>query len=347
MSGTSFDGVDASIIETDGENFIKHIKSVTIEYCKQEKDIYHSQNLQKFQTLAKAINNKHILSIKRVIKEACLNKNDIDIIGVHGQTLIHRPQERWSWQYIDNDMLLKKFKKIVVSDFRLKDINYGGQGAPLVPIFHNALIKNKKNNSYPCLMINIGGVTNVTVINTNNNFYGYDIGPGNGPLDKICKERLSLDMDKEGKLALEGKVNIKIASEIKKKILKIDQNSYDRKELDLLCTTETGKLNTSDALATLCYLISDLIRTKIRKYKPKKIILLGGGRKNLAIKSNLNKIFGETVSSAEEFGVDGDSIESQAFAYLAVRSLLGLPYTFKETTSVMTPLSGGVLHNYI
>ena len=345
MSGTSFDGVDASLIKTDGKNFIQHIHSITTNYNEEERKIYSFPLFQNYHLITKKINQTHKKAIKRLLKESEVNIKNIDIIGVHGQTFAHKPNEKWSWQYIDHNYLLKEFKTKIVTDFRLKDLNFGGEGAPIVPIFHNAVFKNTKKSGFPLALVNIGGVSNVTIID-GYNFYGFDIGPGNGPSDRISNERFNKKMDRGGKLALKGTIKKSVALDIIKTIKKISNKSYDRKELDVLCLKKTNKLKPENSLATMAFVVSELIKLKIKKFHPKKVILLGGGRKNLAIRSNLESTFKEDILAAEDYNINGDSVESQAIAYLAVRSLLGLEYTFRQTTNVISSLSGGVLHNY-
>ena len=263
---------------------------------------------------------------------------------MHGQTIRHKPEERWSWQEINSKKFAKEFKTNVISDFRLNDILRGGEGAPLVPIYHANIVKSLLLE-FPIAIINIGGVCNVTVVKENGSFLGFDIGPGNGPIDKITLNKFKLNYDIDGKLSKLGNINKSI---IKKIICEINnlpsKRSYDRKELDDICLKNVDKIKPTDALATITRSIADLIFQKINKYKPKKLILVGGGRKNLTLKSHLNKLFKKTVISAEEVGWDGDSLEAQAFAYLAVRCFLGLPITFPYTTGISKASSGGVLH---
>ena len=345
MSGTSFDGVDVSLIKTDGRNYVKHIYSASEEYSEAEKKIYNSPFIENYHKIKDIINFKHKKAIKQLINRQKIDLKKIDIIGLHGQTIKHKPSEGWSWQYINPKYFLNEFRTKIITDFRLKDINNGGDGAPIVPYFHHIMIKRLQKISYPIALINIGGVSNATIITDKNTFFGYDIGPGNGPLDSITTSRLKINMDKDGFLATKGSINYSLANEIINYIKKMNQKSFDRNELDNICLEKTNNLNTNDALATISFVISELIIFKLKKFRPKKMLLLGGGRKNLAIKSLLEKNFKGDVLIAEQLNFDGDSFESQAIAYLAVRSFLGLEYTFKETTNVRHPVSGGVLHN--
>ena len=344
MSGTSFDGVDAAIIKTDGKQKIEFVDSIFIPYLKKERKLYECSLIKNYIKILDFINNKHIKAIKSLLKKAKLKYENIDIIGLHGQTIRHKPEERWSWQEINSKKFVKEFQTNVISDFRLNDILKGGEGAPLVPIYHANIVKSLLLE-FPIAIINIGGVCNVTVVKENGSFLGYDIGPGNGPIDKITLSKFKLNYDVDGKLSKLGNINKSI---IKKIICEINnlpsKRSYDRKELDDICLKNVAKIKPYDALATITRSIADLIFQKINKHKPKKLILVGGGRKNLTLKSHLNKLFKKTVISAEEVGWDGDSLEAQAFAYLAVRCFLGLPITFPSTTGISKASSGGVLY---
>ena len=196
-------------------------------------------------------------------------------------------------------------------------------------------------------VLNVGGVSNVTIVKNDGSFVGFDIGPGNGPMDSIVLNKLNLDFDKGGEISQIGKINHMISKRIIKKIEKlVTKRSYDRNVLDEICIKETSNMNVEDALATILDSISELTYKKIKNFKLSKIILVGGGRKNLTLKRFLNKKFKDIVFDAEDMGWEGDSIEAQAFAYLAVRCYLGLNITFPETTGVSFPLSGGVIYSY-
>ena len=347
MSGTSFDGVDAALIKTDGESYIKFIGSTFLAYSKKEKSLYKSSILKNINTLTKAIDKKHIEVIHKLLIQHDIDISSIDLIGLHGQTFMHKPEEKWSWQYINSDRLIREFKTNIISDFRLNDLNNGGEGAPLVPIFHAVITKKLIKTKSSIAVLNIGGVCNVTIVRHDGSFIGFDIGPGNGPIDSIVANKVNLEFDKDGKISKRGTINQNISKRI---ILEIEQlglkRSYDRKVLDQICIKATNDMNIHDALATTLNSISELIYKKINIFNVAKIILVGGGRKNLTLKYLLNKKFKDIVLDAEDVGWEGDSIEAQAFAYLAARSYLGLHITFPETTGVKSPLSGGVLHTY-
>ena len=265
---------------------------------------------------------------------------------MHGQTFFHNPNAKWTWQYINSKKIVRYFKTNVVSDFRIADINKGGEGAPLVPIFHKNLML-QKNSNLPVGVLNLGGVSNITIIKSNNYFLGFDTGPGNGPLDLLVYKKLKLSMDKNGNIAARGKINKEIKEQTLGLLRKnINSVSFDRKKLDMICLTYMDSLEISDALATLVDLITEIIYLKVQKYNLNKIIVTGGGRKNKELIKSLQKKLAVDVLISENIDLDGDSIEAEAFGYLAVRSLLGKPYTFKNTTGVSKSTKGGVLYYY-
>ena len=346
MSGTSFDGVDAAIIRTDGKDYVKYIDSTFVPYKKKIRELFNISILKNYKILTKSINTSHINAINFLLNKNNLKISDIDVIGLHGQTFAHKPEESWSWQYINVEKFIKTFKTNIITDFRLNDINCGGNGAPLVPIYHSTFVR-KTYNKYNMAIINIGGVCNATIIKDDGTFIGFDIGPGNGPIDKIVFDKLNLDFDPNGNISKEGTPNLAISDNIINAIQQLSsKRSYDRAVLDKICIKNTIDLGIKDALATIVNCITDLIYKKINCFNLKKIILVGGGRKNFTLKDYLNKKFDGKVISAEEVGWDGDSLEAQAFAYLAVRSLNGLSFTYPHTTGVKSPISGGVLHSY-
>ena len=343
MSGTSFDGVDAAIIKTDGQYYVKRIKTSFIKYNDSERALYQNSILKNYKKITKVIDNKHKQVIKKILKKF---DHKVDIIGLHGQTFFHCPNLGWTWQYINSKKIMRYFKTNVVSDFRVADINKGGEGAPLVPIFHKNLIL-QKNLDLPVGVLNIGGVSNITIIKSKNDFLGFDTGPGNGPLDLLIYNRLKISMDKNGSIANKGRINNKI----KKKTIDLFRKnfktlSFDRKSLDKVCLTFMDSLDIKDALATLVAIIIEIIYIKVKKYNLKKIIVTGGGRKNFALVKNLQSKFAAKILVAEDINLDGDSLEAEAFAYLAVRSLLGKSFSFKNTTGVSKNSSGGILFYY-
>ena len=343
MSGTSFDGVDAAIIKTDGKYFIKKLETSYIKYNYSEKALYQNSILKNYKKITNIIDTKHKQVIEKILKNF---GKKVDIIGLHGQTFFHNPTAKWTWQYINAKKIMQHFKTNVVSDFRIFDINNGGEGAPLVPVFHKNLILQEKLD-LPVGVLNLGGVSNITIVKNTKEFLGFDTGPGNGPLDLLIYKRLKITMDKNGDIANTGKINKKI-KEKTIDLLKenIQSRSFDRNKLDEICLTYIESLDIKDALATLIDAITEMIYLKVKKYYLKKIIVTGGGRKNRVLLKSLQRKLPFDVVVAENINLDGDSLEAEAFGYLAVRSILGRPYTFKNTTGVSKSTSGGILFNY-
>ena len=343
MSGTSFDGVDAAIIKTDGQSYIKRIETSFIKYSNSEKALYQASILKNYKKITNIIDNRHIQAIGKILKKF---SKKVDVIGLHGQTFFHNPSSGWTWQYINSKKIMQHFKTNVVSDFRIADINKGGEGAPLVPIFHKNLIL-QKSLDLPVGVLNIGGVSNITIIKDKKDFIGFDTGPGNGPLDLLMYNRYKISMDENGNIANTGHIN----NRVKEKTLNLFKKnfrtlSFDRTNIDKTCLTYMASLDTKDALATLVDIVTEIIYMKVKMFNLKKIIITGGGRKNKALIKSLQSKFAAKVLIAENIDLDGDSLEAEAFGYLAVRSILGKPYTFKSTTGVIKNSSGGILFYY-
>ena len=353
MSGTSADGVDASIIQSDGDTKYKVILD---KYFKYDQNIYENiHNLKdqitdkrdlkslskKIQFLENEITLFHANVVNKIIKESKLN---IDFVGFHGQTIFHNAKEKISKQLGNGKLLSKLTKKTIIYDFRQNDLKNGGHGAPFTPIFHK-LLKKKFNIKY-AKFINIGGITNITSIKNNSNMSGTDIGPGMCLIDQWVRKKSKNNYDKGGLIAKSGKVNILILNKLLRNFYEKENNlskgpiqSFDTKHFNF---SMVKNLSLKDGTATLTEFTAQIIITFLKStdfYKDK-IILCGGGRKNnYLVKRLKNKI--NNIKLIDEYKVDGDFVESQAFAYLAVRSYLKLPISFPETTGVRKPCTGG------
>ena len=352
MSGTSLDGIDASIIKSDGENFIKTIDNMHFEYdyqfkSKLKKTVNTVISKKQFSTLSEKIKKieeeltlKHAEACKLIIKK---NKNiKIDFLGFHGQTILHRPNKGYSIQ-IGNSNLLSKIMNIpVISEFRKNDILNGGQGAPLAPLYHQVIL-NKIKAKLPAVVINIGGISNITYMKKNKKLISFDCGPGNYLIDEWIRKKLRKEFDKNGYQAKKGKVNKKIL----KKLL---QDPYYKKnypkslDVKYFNLKKLKGLNTKDGSATLSMLTVETILNAINNFKnyPKILLITGGGRKNKFIFKNIKKKVKCPIYSVDHFKIDGDYVESQAFAYLSIRSYLKKNITFPNTTGVKKPCVGGI-----
>ena len=352
MSGTSMDGVDASIINSDGE--LKY-KVISNKYFQYNEDLYgeltslrdkinSSKDIKTLsndlESVEKEITTFHAKAVHEMIKESSVK---IDFIGFHGQTIFHNPDEKISKQLGDGKLLSKLTKKAVVYDFRQNDLNNGGQGAPLSPVFH-MLLKNKYKLKLPLVILNIGGIANVTGIDLEGHMYSQDVGPGNCLIDQWIRQNSEKKYDDKGEIAKSGKINKIILNQALENFSYNNSlKSYDVKDFD---TSFVRGLSLEDGAATLTEYTSKILQDhlKISFDGPNENILVtGGGRKNKFLVKSIEEKINIPIKLVDDFGIDGDFVESQAFAYLAVRSFLGLPISYPETTGCKEPCTGGVI----
>ena len=359
MSGTSGDGVDASIIRSNGINQYELIKDKYFEYdLRIYKDIHNlKEKIHKIEHLKKykdEINNlERNITIfhAEIIKELNISKNTI--IGFHGQTIYHNPDKKVSRQLGNGKLLNQLTNKNIVFNFRKNDILNEGQGAPLTPVFHH-LISNIKKIKLPVCFLNIGGISNITIVKDIENLselISKDIGPGNCLIDAWVRKNSNRKFDENGKLASSGAKNEIIfeqaqelyANRNNKKKLSFDINDFD--------ISFVRGLNLSDGVATLtdftASIIGEELSLSLNRFKQKtlEILICGGGRKNKVllkkIQENISPNF--NLKLVDDYKINGDFIESQAFAFLAIRSFLGLPISFPGTTGCKEACTGGEL----
>ncbi|MDA9701952.1 anhydro-N-acetylmuramic acid kinase [Candidatus Pelagibacter sp.] len=370
MSGTSMDGVDLSVIKSDGNDQFSSIYDIYKEFddglYKQlislRDKISNFKDLKTHSIEIDDIEKKFTLFNSHLINEVIADINeDIDLIGFHGQTVFHDPKIQISKQLGDGRLLSSLFKKIVINNFRQNDLNHGGQGAPLTPIFHSLISKIIQKNfklKLPINIINIGGITNITQIkedlNNSVNFFAYDIGPGNCLIDDWVRNFKDLKFDKDGNYANIGKVDDLILNQaIDNFEFKSYETSLDVKDFD---TSFVKGLSFEDGCATLtkftAYLIADGLRkiNKQNNINPHHYIICGGGRKNKSLMQSIENYMvnkNVIIKDIDYYNFDGNFIESQAFAYLAIRSYLKLPISFPSTTRSKKAISGGdILQNF-
>jgi len=359
MSGTSGDGVDASIINSDG---IDQYSEVINKYFKYDQKIYNNlhnlrEKILKQNDLRKSENEINILEKEitlfhaKIVKETLnLVDKDIDFIGFHGQTIYHNSSEKISRQIGDGNLLSQLTKKTVIYDLRQNDIKNGGEGAPLTPIFHKMIAKQKKIR-LPVCILNIGGISNVTAIENydKNNFISKDLGPGNCLIDTWVRNNTKNKYDKDGKIAKSGKIDELILNQALDNFdVRVNEEKLSFDINDFTVDFVRG-LNLEDGAATLTSFTGKVIGEGLFNFlsKPKneiwKVLISGGGRKNMTlieiIKKNTPKNL--NIQFIDDYGVDGDYVESQAFAYLAIRSFLKLPISFPQTTGCKKPSIGG------
>jgi anhydro-N-acetylmuramic acid kinase len=345
MSGTSLDGVDAAIIDTDGIR----IQSIGHNFSYQ----YEPQLREKIRTILngkgdvseieKLLTIEHANVVKSLLKQSKLSPENIDVIGFHGQTIKHDPDNGITVQIGDGALLAKLTGINVVNDFRTNDVKNGGQGAPLVPLYHAALAKNAE---LPVAIVNIGGVGNVTWIGAGeNNLLAFDTGPGNALIDDWVLQHSGANFDKGGKVAARGIADKKILEHLlsHQYFKKIPPKSLDR---NTFVSDIISGLNLEDGAATLTAFTIHSIANADQHFPQaaKAWYITGGGRHNDFIMSGLQAEISAPVNKIEALGYNGDMLEAEAFGFLAVRSLYDLPLSLPTTTGVKKPLTGGVLH---
>ncbi len=350
MSGTSMDGVDASIIESNGTNEYSIKLDQYFEYGDKTRKklinirdkIYSANDLKVYSKGVRALEREITLFHANVVNEIISkSKERIDLLGFHGQTIFHDPNKKISKQLGDGNLLSKLTKKQVVYNFRQKDLENGGQGAPLAPIYHKLIAKNlKKNIKLPIIILNIGGIANITLINKNYKIMSMDIGPGNCLIDKWIRNNSEKNFDKNGDIAKSGKIDKFILDQTIDNFYYNESNqnkSLDINDFDIFFAKG---LSLEDGAATITELTANILSKKLLD---KDIYICGGGRKNKFLIDSIQKKIKKKIFLIDSVGIDGSFIESQAFGYLAIRSYLGLPISFPETTGCNKPCNGGVI----
>ena len=362
MSGTSADGVDASIIKSDGESNYEVIKDQYFEYNNEIYQKIHSlkekineiRDLEKFRKDLKELERKITLFHANVVDN--FNKYKLDLVGFHGQTIFHDSQKKVSKQLGDGKLLSQLTKKNIVYNFRQNDIKNGGEGAPLAPIFHQIVVTNKKID-LPVCILNIGGISNITIVKEPVGSFGFtsrDIGPGNCLIDSWVRNNSEKKFDEDGFFAAKGNRNEIIFEQAQELFSnRPNQNffSFDVNDFDVSfargLSLEDGATTLTDFTASIISGALLSISSNLKK-DVSKVLVCGGGRKNKVLiekikKNTLPKL---NIQSIDDYGVNGDNVESQAFAFLAIRSIKRLPISFPETTGCAEPVSGGEIIKY-
>ena len=359
MSGTSMDGVDLSLIKTDGEKYSKIIFEKSYEYSlnyryKLKKLIKNLPINKKKQLLyAKKnevfINNNFIKYITDFIKLIKQKNNKIDLIGLSGQTIFHNPDKKYSIQLGSGKKIYQKLKIPIIVNFRQNDLLNGGQGAPIGSFYHKSILDKIRKKA--CI-INLGGIANITFANKKE-LISYDMGPGNALIDDLSNYYYKKKFDRNGLIAKKGKLIKEILYQYKQDIFfkKKYPKSLDRNYFNIffkkLIKYEANNAIHTASIMTVYGIIKglNLIMKKIEL-----VILTGGGRKNLFIKKFLEKslkLKKINIINIENFGLNGDMVEAQMFGYLAVRSLKKLPLSTPNTTGITKQSSGGLMYGKI
>ncbi|BBK32507.1 anhydro-N-acetylmuramic acid kinase [Allostella humosa] len=341
MSGTSLDGVDAALIETDGQRVRRLGHAVTVPYAPDFRERLRAVLGDRGDVAgaARELTLRHGEAVGRLLDLAGVAAADVAVVGFHGQTILHRPADRLTRQIGDGALLAKLTGITVVDDFRSADVAAGGEGAPLVPVYHRALAAGLER---PLAVLNIGGVANVTWIGPDDDLVAFDTGPGNALVDDWVMATTGRPFDEGGSLAAAGRVD----GDVLKRLLahpyftRPAPKSLDRDELG---RREWAHLSPADGAATLAAFTVEAVAAgqDLCPAAPSRWLVGGGGRHNQVLLDGLRQRLGVPVEPVEAVGWDGDALEAEAFAFLAVRSLRGLPLSLPRTTGVPQPMAGG------
>jgi anhydro-N-acetylmuramic acid kinase len=353
MSGTSMDGIDLAFIETDGENVVTPLGASETSYSENQRQLLReaitvAADWKMGDPMPKAVADAEALvttahgqAVRSFMEKQGLSSIDVDLIGFHGQTVLHQPDRRRTVQIGVGAELAKMTGIDVVNDFRAADVAAGGQGAPFAPLFHKALASSMKND-FPIAVLNLGGVGNVTWLGADDDILAFDTGPANGLIDDWVHQSGAGSMDIDGEIAAKGAIDERVLAEM------LDQPFFDLappKSLDRLdfSMAPVSGLSLEDGAATLTAFTAACV-ARSREHMstlPSRWIVCGGGRKNPTLMQMLSERLNCPVDPAEAVGWRGDELEAEAFAYLAIRSVHGLPLSLPGTTGVPEPQMGG------
>jgi anhydro-N-acetylmuramic acid kinase len=361
MSGTSHDGVDLALIDTDGEAIGRFGPTGYRSYSDDERALLRrataaAANLTdrtgRPEVVAEAeelVTRAHAEAVETFLAANGMTPADVAVVGFHGQTVLHRPERRLTVQLGDGHSLARRLRIAVVYDFRAADVAAGGEGAPLAPLFHRALVR-KLPLSPPVAVLNIGGVANVTFIDGDADPVACDTGPGNALIDDFLRVRTGNPQDTDGATAAAGTVDAAAVARLLEHefFARRPPKSLDRNDFRtwLADSCALADKSVTDGAATLTALTAAAVARIVPHLPraPATWIVAGGGARNPTLMRMLgDRLAPARLLSAEAAGWSSDALEAQAFAYLAVRSLRGLPITYPTTTGVPRPLTGGVL----
>lgn len=355
MSGTSMDGIDLAILKTDGENIVETVAAMAVTYQQYQRErlgeiMKEAKNIKQRDDRPHSIKQGeveitqwHCEAIEKFMEK---QKVEVDVIGFHGQTVLHRPQESLTVQLGLGEVMAKRFNTDVIYDFRAKDMEMGGQGAPMACVYHRALCKNR-DVELPAVIVNVGGIANATYIDENDELIAFDCGPGNCLIDQWMQRHTDKKFDDKGKEAKKGKIVMAVVE-------KILENSFfsspppksaDRTDFAPLLNEE---ISLADGARSLTYVTAMGI-VNAQSHFPKNVktwIVSGGGRHNEVLMADIKELVKTNdakIVKTEEMKIDGDMMEAEAFAYLAVRAQMGMPLSYPTTTGCRKPTSGGVI----
>lgn len=348
------DGIDVALIRTDGQMQVERGPAMSFRYNDEQRAMLRQAVLDarlctrsadrpgRLADIERELTEVHGAAVSAFLRKQGIDRETIDIVGFHGQTVVHRPADKVTVQLGDGHFLSELVRCPVVYDLRQNDVQSGGQGAPLVPVYHQAVVGGALQ--HPVAVLNIGGVANVTWIGRDGKLLAFDTGPGNALMDDWASLKTGQTFDDAGGLAATGTVDDDVLKELLRDTFfdKPPPKSLDR---DHFATESYAHLSDADGAATLCEFTAQSI-ARSESWFPdatQNWIVTGGGRHNTFLMQRLAHHLTGSVTSAEALGLNGDSLEAEAWAYLAVRAIFGLPITFPGTTGVSEPMTGGTV----
>jgi anhydro-N-acetylmuramic acid kinase len=348
ISGTSMDGIDVALIRSDGETHVEPGPGDTFAYPAQVKralqDIIADPDaaLGPLDDLQRAVTDSHVAAVVAFMDKFAVPRDSVALVGLHGQTILHRPRERFTRQLCDGARASRLLGLDVVNDFRAADVAAGGEGAPFVPLYHAAICAPLER---PLMVLNWGGVGNVTYLGADGEIVAFDTGPANALIDDFVSRRRGLTHDEGGALAAAGRVDKAVLARLMSDpyFNAAPPKSLDRNHFHALAG-EVERLGDEDGVATLAAFTIEATAAALRHVggRPQRWLVCGGGRRNATMMAALGAKLGARVEPIETIGYDGDVIEAQCFAYLALRSRRGLPLSLPTTTGAPRPMPGGV-----
>jgi anhydro-N-acetylmuramic acid kinase len=347
ISGTSMDGIDVAVISSDGERIVEPGPGATFSYPDETRNALRRIITDpiaakgRLEDLEKAVTDAHVAAVREFMTEYGLDNRNVALIGLHGQTILHQPRERYTRQLMDGARAAHALGIDVVCDFRSADVAAGGEGAPFVPLYHAAISASAPR---PLMVLNWGGVGNVTYLGAKGEIVAFDTGPANALLDDFVMRRRGLTHDAGGVLAASGRADRTILADLMRDPYfdRAPPKSLDRNHFHQLATAVEA-LDDADGAATLAAFTVEATAASSRFFaaEPQRWLVTGGGRRNSTLMKALAARLATAVEPIETIGYDGDALEAQCFAYLAIRSRRGLPLSLPTTTGAPQAMTGG------
>lgn len=345
MSGSSMDGIDAALIRSDGRDQIKAVAFISVPYAAEFRDrlrtVIGAEAPPERLAVAHDLVQEHAKAVTQLLNKAGMTADQIDVIGFHGHTAFHDPAHGITEQMGEGRELARLTGIDVYDRLRSADVEAGGQGAPMAPVFHRAMAAKLER---PLAVLNIGGIANVTFIGADDGIAAFDTGPGIGPIDDWVLQNTGEPCDWDGKLAEAGTVDEAILQNMLEDPYFAQPRPKSLDRLHFTCEAVSG-LSVENGAATLTEFTAQAIRKGLETLpeKPHRWLVCGGGRHNPALVDRIRHAVQAPVEAVEAIGYDGDAIEAQCWAYLAIRARHGLPLSYPGTTGVDRPMTGGIL----